>query len=116
MSNELVKVNEEGKSLVPTGGHGIDFGSKLFNLKPATLSIVQKMSQVANATPGKLRINETGEEFDLMTVVLLAMPVEWRDYHIGEKGGLNRTQENLMCFSRDLIRPDARSKDPQALT
>lgn len=114
MSEALVKV--ETNVDLSTGGLGLDFGSELFQLKPTTLTINQSNTQADGATPGKLRIVETGEEFDKMTVVLLVTPKKNRSYYLGEKGTLYRTPENLMCFSRDMVRPDERSKQIQAIT
>lgn len=112
MNEQIVKVE---KQLPQIGGQGMDFSSKLFRLKPATLTISQGMTQAEGAIPGKLRIVETGEQFTSLKVVMLLMPQEQRSWYIGE-GNLKRIPENLMCFSRDLIRPDERSKQPQALT
>lgn len=98
------------------GGVGLDFGSKLFQLKPATIVINQPNTQVQGATPGKLRITETGDQYDEMIVTLLTMPEERRDYYIGEAGQLNRSPENLMCFSRDMERPHPKAKAPQAMS
>lgn len=111
---ELVKAQQQ----LPTAGMGvgIDFSSKLFQLKPTTLTINQGMTQAEGAIPGKLRVVETGEQFDDLTVTLLVTPEEARSWYIGEKGQLKRTPENLMCFSRDMVRPDPRSKMPQAIT
>lgn len=111
MSEELVKI---GTQDLAVGGVGVDFSSPLFALKPATLTINQGMTQAEGAIPGKLRVVETGEQFDFMTVALLLMPVEERQYYIGKPGELNRIPSNLMCFSRDLIRPDENSKQMQA--
>jgi len=47
---------------------------------------------------------------------MLVMPKPWRGWYPGEKGKLNRVPENLQCFSTDMIRPDTRAKNPQALT
>lgn len=94
---------------------GLDFGSKLFRLKPATININQPNTQVEGAIAGKLRISETGDQFEEMFVTLLAMPQERRDYYTGEPGQLNRSADNLMCFSRDMIRPHEKAKVPQAV-
>lgn len=99
---------------VQQGGLGLDFSSKLFALKPATININQPSTQAEGATRGLLRISETGEQFEEMQVALLLMPVEQRSYYVGEPGQLNRSPDNLMCFSRDMIRPDTKAKDPQA--
>jgi hypothetical protein len=112
MSEALVKLDP---TALAKGGQGINFGSKLFALTPATVSINQPMTQAEGAIPGKLRISETGDQFDSMRVVLLTMPVEQRSFYAGEAGQLNRTPENLMCFSRDMERPDAKAKVPQAM-
>lgn len=116
MSNELTVLNNQNTSIQTNqGGLGLDFGSKLFQLKPATINIVQPNSQAEGAIKGKLRISETGDQFDSMFVTLLTMPVEQRSYYAGEPGTLSRTPDNLMCFSRDMVRPDPKAKVPGAL-
>jgi hypothetical protein len=105
-----------GQQAIQQGGMGLDFGSKLFRLKPATININQSNTQADGAIPGKLRINETGQQFDEMFVTLLAMPQERRDFYTGEPGQLNRSSDNLMCFSRDMIRPHKNAKVPQAIS
>lgn len=93
----------------------VDFSSKFFQLKPANLTIVQPNSQVEGGIKGNLRIVETGDQFESMECTLLVMPTEQRQYHIGNPGELNRTPENLACFSTDLVVPHAKAKLPQAL-
>ena len=114
MSTELTVINNNVD--LQKGGVGIDFSNPLFQLKPATLGIVQKNSSVEGAVTGKLRISDTGDQFDSITAVLLQMPSEQRQYHIGQPGELNRIAENLVCYSRDMLKPDIRSKIPQAMT
>jgi len=114
MSTELTVLNNT--TAIQQGGLGVDFGNKLFALKPATLSIVQPNSQVEGAVKGNLRINETGDQYEEMWATLLMMPSEQRQYHIGNPGELNRTPENLMCFSTDLVVPHAKARIPQAVT
>jgi hypothetical protein len=112
---ELVKISNEQ---LQEGGVGLNFGSKLFRLKPATLTINQTNTQVEGATPGKFRIYDTGEEFNDLEVVMLFEPTEARQYHLGNeiKGSLNKKPENLMCFSYDMVKPHENSKQPQAIT
>jgi hypothetical protein len=98
------------------GGQGIDFNSPLFRIKPATITVVQKNTLIEGAIPGKLRIGATGDQYDEMFCTLLVMPNESRSWHIGNQNELNRTPENLMCFSRDMIKPDVTAKMPQAIT
>jgi hypothetical protein len=114
MSGELTVLNNQTE-LQPTGGLGIDFNSKLFSLKPATLTIVQPSSTLDGATKGNLRIAETSDEFKEMYCSLLIMPSERRSWYIGEAGELNRTPDNLMCFSTDMVRPHDKAKMPQAV-
>lgn len=120
MSNALTVIQPETSlqpaSLFQQGGLGLDFGSKLFQLKPVTISINQPNTQGDNILKGHLRISETGEQYQEMFVALLRMPTESRDYYEGEPGQLNRSRENLMCFSRDLVRPDLKAKVPQSIT
>lgn len=106
MGNELTVLDQ--------GGLGVDFSNRLFKLAPATININQPNTQIEGAIRGKLRISETGQQFDEMIVTLLKMPVEQRAYYAGKTEQLNRTPENLLCFSRDLIRPDKAAKEPQA--
>jgi hypothetical protein len=118
MSTELVQLKPEQQ--IVEGGAAIDFTSKLFRLKPATLSVNQNSTQADGALPGKFRINETGEQFDRMTVVMLVTPKESRKWYMGEKGTLYRVPENLMCFAKEPEhgqpwQPDSRSKMPQAV-
>lgn len=116
MSNELVTINPQTQvQVAPKGGRGIDFSSRLFQLKPATINIVQPNSTAEGAIKGHLRISETGQQFQTMDVTLLKMPVEQRAWYVGEEGQMNRKTENLMCFSRDLVQPDKNAKMPQSL-
>jgi hypothetical protein len=97
-----------------TVGVGIDSSSKLFKLKPATLVINQKQTQADDATPGLFRVVETGQEYEEMRVALLFTPTESRACYTGQKGQMNRTKDNLICFSTDMIKPHPKSKDMQA--
>lgn len=113
--NGLTILGQEDTSLALPGGLGVDFGSKLFQLKPATLGVVQSNTTIDGAIKGKLRVSETGDQFDFLTCTLLVMPIEQRSFYTGVAGQLNRTPDNLMCFSRDMVRPDAKAKVPQAV-
>jgi hypothetical protein len=112
MSTALTVLNN---TAIQEGGLGVDFGNKLFKVKPGTLTIVQNNSTIEGALKGHLRIAETGDQYKELTATLLMMPQEQRQYHIGNPGEMNRTPENLVCFSRDLIKPDPKSKIPQAI-
>lgn len=112
-TNELTVLNNT--ELIKQGGIGVNLNSKFFQVKPATINVVQNNSTVGNKK-GALRINETGHEFDEMYVTLLEAPSESRSYYSGNREDLNRNAENLLCFSRDLIRPDERARMPQAMT
>lgn len=112
MSTALTVLNNP--TAIQEGGLGVDFQNKLFALKPANLTIVQPNSQVEGAIKGSLRISETGDQFNEMWATLLMMPTEQRQYHIGNRGDLNRTPENLMCFSTDMVQPHAKARIPQA--
>lgn len=117
MSSELVHIGQPGElSLAQQGGLGMNLSSPLLKLKPAILNITQPMTQAEGAIPGHLRNSVTGAQYKSMDVVFLDIPKEWRDYHVGgESGQLNRTPENLMCFSRDLVTPHADAKVPQSM-
>lgn len=125
MSTELTIVGQNNSALTTqTGGLGIDFSSHLFQLKPATLSINQPTTQAEGAIKGKLRLSDTGDQFDELFCTLLVMPVEKRAYYVGKPGELNRSPENLMCFCPNVTRnaqkiettgPDDKSKVAQAI-
>jgi hypothetical protein len=98
MSTDLVQVQAAPLALE---GAGFDFDSPLFDLRPGTLVINQPNTQDENAIKGNFRVTQTGDQFKTMTCVLIMTPEEARSYYIGEPGQMNRTAENLMCFSRD---------------
>lgn len=90
---------------------GLGFNSKLFQLKPATIQLTQRMSRQEGAIPGKLRVKETGELFDEMHLVLLFEPVERRSCFEGE----DFSPDNQICFSLDNVQPHSKAKVPQAM-
>lgn len=102
-SAALIVLNQ---SAIQQGGLGVDLGDKLFQLEPATISITKDT--------GRYKINDTGDTFEEMFVTLLSKPEENRSYYIGDKEDMNRTAENLVCFSTDMIEPSERSKIMQA--
>lgn len=111
MSEELVVI--QPGALQKSNGAAVNFRSRFANVKPATLVINQPNTQIDGAIKGKLRIADSnsdtaGQQFDEMFVTLLCEPAESRFYYEGEPGQLNRSKENLMCFSFDMIRPDSR--------
>lgn len=123
--NALTVIQPNPNQALTVGGVGIDFSSPLFRLEPATININQPNTQAVGAIPGKLRISETGDQFDEMFVTLLNMPEEQRQCYTGEAGQLNRSPENLICFARNVQRdpytrrelqgPHPKAKFPQAL-
>jgi hypothetical protein len=98
MSTDLVQVQPAPLALE---GAGFDFDSPLFNLRPGTVVINQPNTQYEGAKKGWFRVTQTGDQYEKMTVVMIMTPEEARSYYIGEPGQMNRTSENLMCFSRD---------------
>jgi len=82
-------------------GAGFDASSPLFQIQPGTLVINQPNTQVEDAIKGHFRVTQTGDQYKEITVAFLMTPDEARSYYIGEPGQMNRTSENLMCFSRD---------------
>lgn len=89
---------------------GVDFSKSIFRLTPKTLSLNQPTSKAEDAIKGKLRIAETGRQYDQLRVVLLVEPKERREHRIGEKGN-NFSPENLLCFCTDVQRtPDGRKE------
>ena len=113
MNTDLTVLNNT--NAIQEGGLGVDFTNKLFKIKPGTLTIVQNNSTIEGALKGHLRVSETGDQFVEMTATLLTMPQEQRQYHIGNPGELNRTPENLVCFSNNLVKPSPKSRIPQAV-
>lgn len=123
MSTELAIVGQN--ALAPQGGGlGIDFTSSLFQLRPATLSINQPNTQVEGVIKGKLRLSDTGDQYDELFCTLLEMPAEKRAYYIGKPGELNRSSDNLMCLCSNVTRnanrteisgPDEKSKVAQSM-
>jgi hypothetical protein len=111
MANELVNI---GTTAIQEAGDGLDFSSKMFRLKPVTITLNQPMTQADGAIPGKLRINETGEQYDKMRVVLIATPSERCNYYEGV-GDMIKRSENLMCFSNDMVQPNNNARNPQAM-
>lgn len=109
MSTALTVLNNPTAIDVQRGGLG--FNSKLFKLQPANIHLVQRMTRAEGATPGKLRIKETGQQFDEMHLVLLFEPVERRSYYEGQ----DFTPDNQLCFSLDNIVPHPKAKVPQAM-
>ncbi len=100
-----------------TGGAGRTGKSRLLEVTPATLSIVQSNSSLEDAKKGHLIIDgDVGLQFKEMRVTLLEEPEEQRAYYVGNAAEMNRTPENLHCYSRDMVRPDERAKYPQAHT
>jgi hypothetical protein len=89
MGTELTILNNE--TAIQEGGLGLESSNKLFQVKPGTLTVVQPNSQIEGAIKGKLRISETGDQFDEMFCTLLVQPSEQRQYHIGNASEMNRT-------------------------
>lgn len=104
------------EQIATQGGVGVDFSSPLFQLSPSTIAINQPNTQLEGAIRGKLRITDTGQQFEEMVVTLLKMPTKQRAYYTGQAGQLNRTPDNLECFSRDSKRPDVTARVPQSVT
>lgn len=119
MSTDLTVVNPSGNAALTTQaftGSLIDFSNPLLRLRPATITLVQKGTEIEGAVPGNLRL-DSGDQYKEMTVALLAMPQTLRQWHgTPIPGTLYRKPENLQCYSLDNIAPHAKSKNPQALT
>ena len=112
MSNQLTVLNNS--QAIQQGGLGIDFSSKLFAIKPASINIIQPNSQVEGKR-GNIRITETGDSFAEMDCVFLAQPKEPRHLYGGKPGEMNHSLENLICSSLDGITPDPRAREKQAM-
>ncbi|PWT76392.1 MAG: hypothetical protein C5B59_06615 [Bacteroidetes bacterium] len=108
-SKDLVKI-ESGLPVLASGGaFDVDF-TDIKRITPYTLSIDQPMTQREDIKPGMIRTVETGQLRKEVKVVLIQKPRETRAYEIGEF-----PDKTTLCFSRDMIKPDARSQDMQAL-
>jgi len=107
----LTVVGNNPLAMLNQGGLGLEAMSRLFQVKPATLEIVQKTSKQDNVQPGKFRDTSTNTHFDEIQVVLLAMPIEQRQLF---KKGNDFSKEAKLCFSLDNTAPHARAKEPQA--
>lgn len=90
---------------------GLGLNSSLFQLKPATLELVQKMTHAEGAIAGKLRVVDTNAHFDEMQVVMISEPIMQRAYFAGEEF----SSDSLLCFSTDALEPNATAKVKQAL-
>jgi hypothetical protein len=113
MSTELTVINS---ATIQQGGLGINSTSKyLKNVKPATVTIVQPNSQVDGVKKGSLYIKDLGTGFPELRCTLLSLPEESRALYLGEPGELNRSPENLICFSNDMVAPHPKAKIPQSL-
>ena len=106
MSEALVVLNNNAELAV--GGIGV--GSSLFEVKPATLEIVQRTSQQAGATPGRFRDTSNNQHYDTMEWVLLFEPVKQRAYY---PKGAEMGKGSKLCFSLDNVQPSKYAKEPQ---
>jgi len=109
-----------------TTGLGYSAASRLLEVKPASLNIVQSNTTIEGAVKGNLIVDsDPDSQFKEMIVSFLVEPTEARAYYTGTPGEMNRTPENLQCFSRAVIygpdgrteigTPDDKARDPQAL-
>jgi hypothetical protein len=90
---------------------GIGLSGRLFQLKPSTIEIVQKMTRQEGAIPGKLRDTATNVHYDEMQVVMLFEPVEQRAYFEGD----DFSKDSKLCFSLDNLKPHEKAAVPQAM-
>ena len=111
-SDALVVLNNKELAL-NSGGLGLEQFSRLLEVKPATLEIVQKTSRQENVQIGKFRDTSTNVHYDELQIVLLGMPVEQRQYY--EKGTNEFSKDKKLCFSLDNKTPHPKAKEPQAL-
>lgn len=89
---------------------GLGTNSKLFQVKPSTLELVQKMTRQKDAKQGMIRDTATNEHFAEMKLVMLFVPVEQQQ--LFTKGQFNK--ESKQCFSLDGIEPHSFVKEPKA--
>lgn len=108
MSTDLVHIGD-GSQSIQAGGIGL--GGRLFQLKPATIEIVQKMTRQEGAIPGKLRDTSCNQHYDEMHMVMLFEPTEQRAYFEGD----DFTRDSKLCFSLDNLKPHDKAKIPQAM-
>lgn len=107
----LVVLNNKEQALT-VGGLGLEQFSRLLEVKPATLEIVQKTSRQENVQMGKFRDTSTNVHYEELQIVLLAMPIEQRQFY--EKGTNEFSKDKKLCFSLDNKEPHAKAKEPQA--
>jgi len=90
---------------------GIGTNSKLFQVKPSTLELVQKMTRQPGAEPGRIRDTGLNTHYDELHIVMLFVPAEQQQ--LFTKGQFNK--ESKVCFSLDGITPHEYAKEPKAL-
>jgi hypothetical protein len=110
MSSEALVVLNDNPNAMALSGVGL--GSRLFDVKPSTIEIVQKSTRQENVEIGKLRNTATNEHYTEMRWVLLGTPQEQRQYF--EKGTQEFSRDKKLCFSLDNVSPHPRAKDAQA--
>lgn len=109
MSEDKLVHIQSGALALPSDAFEVDFG-QIKKITPYTLSIDQPMSQKEGVQPGMLRIVETGALRKEVRIVLIQKPRETRAYEIGEF-----PDKTTICFSRDMVTPDKRSQEMQAM-
>jgi hypothetical protein len=116
MSEELVKIGQQ--SLAETmesfnDAFAVNF--KEVRLSPFTLAIDQPGSTRDEGAPalkvGHIRTLETNEIRKSVKVIILAMPTQSRKLQTGKY-----PNQKLVCFSRDMQKPDRKSPESQAMT
>lgn len=106
MSTELVVL---GQGDLEKGGLGLS--SKLFQLKPSTIDLVQNTTRMEKKIPGMLRVTDTNTLYPEMQVVMLFEPTEQRAYFEGQE----YSKDSKICFSLDNKKPHDRAKVVQAV-
>src|SRR6185295_9870331 len=107
MSEALTTI-EQGQ---PMQISGIGMGAAIFKARPQNLELVQRTTRQEGAIPGKFRVIATNEHMDEIRVVLLAVPLEQREWY----SGAEFSKDSKQCFSLDNVQPHPKAKNPPAL-
>ena len=121
MSDDKLVVLNNQIALAPRGGVGMGLG--LFKSKPSYIELVPKSTRQEGAIPGTFRRMDSNERLgtedekgnikDEIRVVLIAEPVEQREYYLND--GKTYSKEMKQCFSVDNVQPHASAKNAPAM-
>lgn len=108
-NKDLVHIQSQVPAVASDNSFEVNF-SEIKKISPFTLSIDQPLTEKEDVKPGMLRVQETGQLRKEVKVVMIQKPRETRAYQIG-----TFPNQQTLCFSRDMLKPDPRSQDMQAM-